>query len=321
MDTPLVSVIILTYNQENYIRQCIDSVLSQKTDYPIEVIVGEDMGTDKTREICKQYTITDKRVLLPDRKENLGVTRNWISCVRQARGKYIMSLGGDDYWHNQEKIQIQADFMEAHPECVICFTDSDILYINTGKRVRSVMHAKKMSPLEGRIQRKDALGGRVYIPAGTMCIRRDMIEKHLPYDVYEKENFPCEDVPTVVILCGYGEIRYLPVSTWTYRVGQESLTNLRDYNKIRKYWMSCSNMYRALHELFPKELGPFEDEAFFVSNVNHALLMAAYENNDYESARFFAKSDPRKGLSAKLANNVISFKMYRIWKRIRMSFN
>lgn len=316
---PLVSVIVLTYNQENYIRQCIDSILSQETDYPFEVILGEDMGTDSTREICRQYAAKENRIILPDREKNLGVTMNWIRCVQQAKGKYVMSVAGDDYWHNPEKIQIQAEFMEKHPECVICHTDKNILYTGTNKLVRDFNRTKGIIPPEGRIQ-KEVIAGREHIAAGTMCIRRDMIEEKLPFEIYEREQFPCEDWPTIVILSAFGDVRYIPVSTLTYRIGQESILNQRNYDKIRRYWKQSGNMTRVMHDLFPKELGPYEDEPYFTQYVNISLLRAAYANNDYESARNFASMDPSKGLASIMAKRKITFQLFRGWKLVKSFF-
>lgn len=319
-DSPVVSVIVLTYNQENYIRQCIESVLSQETEYPFEVILGEDMGTDSTREICKQYAAEDDRIILPDREKNLGVTMNWVRCVQQARGKYVMSIGGDDFWHNFEKIQMQVEFMEKHPECVICHTDKNILYTRTNKLIRDFNRCKGINPPEGRIQ-KEVVAGREHIAAGTMCIRRDMIVRHLPFELFEREQFPCEDWPTIVILSAYGDVRYIPVSTITYRIGQESVLNQRDYDKIRRYWKQSGNMTRVMHELFPKELGPYEDEPYFTQYVNHSLLKAAYVNNDYESAQGFARLDPSKGLAPKMARSKMTFQLFRGWELFKSFFN
>ena len=174
MPSPIVTVIILTYNQELTIRQCVDSVLAQETEFPFEVIIGEDMGKDQTRAICEQYVKDYANVFLPSRTHNLGVTMNWVKCVQEARGKYVMTVGGDDYWHNPQKIQIQVDFMEKHPECVICHTDYDILFTKTNRLSRCRNSTKGVVPPEGMIQ-KEAISGRENIAAGTMCIRRDIV--------------------------------------------------------------------------------------------------------------------------------------------------
>ena len=271
------------------------------------------MGSDKTRVICKEYADKNPMISLPERERNLGVTMNWIECIKQARGKYIMTIGGDDFWHNTDKIQIQVDYMEQHPECVLCHTDYNTLYEKTGKLVKSTNLVNRVIPPVGMIQ-KEVISGKEHISAGTMCIRKDMILKHIPFDIYEKEHFPCEDWPTIAILSAFGEIHYLPISTHTYRTGQESILNKRNYDSIRSYWAQSNNMARVIHNLFPKELEPYKDEPYFSCYVNHALLIAAYENNDFKSAHLFAKNDPQMGIAANMAKNAFSFQIYRFWR-------
>ena len=76
-------------------------------------------------------------------------------------------------------------------------------------------------------------------------------------------------------------------------------------------------MTRALHELFPTELGPYEDEPYFTQFVNHALLKAEYENDDFQSAKVFAKKDPRNTVAKRMAGNIITFKLYKCWSNIK----
>ena len=100
----MVTVCIVTYNQEKWIRQTLDSVLAQQTDYPFEIIIGEDHGTDGTRAICQEYANKYDNVTLLPSPTNLGVTANWIQCIQAGTGRYIMTCAGDDWWHNPSKI-------------------------------------------------------------------------------------------------------------------------------------------------------------------------------------------------------------------------
>ena len=223
----IVSVVLVTYNQKDYIRQSIESVLAQKTKYLYEVIIGDDCSSDGTREICLKYAMQHKNIKVVERLQNLGVSGNWADCVKRARGKYVMMLDGDDYWHNPNKIQLQVDFMEQHPECVICHTDIDTLYLKTGIITKNDKQTAGVS-----VPQRDVLSGREKMNSSTMCLRTDALLKYIPFDKYVELNFPYEDWPTIVILSAYGEIRYLPVSTATYRQGQIAITPTVDYDKI-----------------------------------------------------------------------------------------
>ncbi|HAB17548.1 MAG TPA: glycosyltransferase [Verrucomicrobiota bacterium] len=127
---PLVSVCVATYQHGGFIAQCLDGALMQKTSFPYEIIVGEDESTDETRAICIDYAdrYPDKiRLFLRSRTlstwNDNGKTRpfNGIWCRRSARGKYVAICEGDDYWTDPEKLQKQVDYLEAHPECGLCF--------------------------------------------------------------------------------------------------------------------------------------------------------------------------------------------------------
>jgi glycosyltransferase involved in cell wall biosynthesis len=117
-----VSVIIITYNHENFIQEAIESVLSQKTNFIIELIIGEDNSTDKTRSICKEYADRFPEIIrLLDSKKNLGMIKNFIRTITSGQGKYLAICEGDDYWTDTLKLQKQVDFLEANPEYVVCF--------------------------------------------------------------------------------------------------------------------------------------------------------------------------------------------------------
>ena len=308
----MVSVVVCTYNQEEWICQTLDCILAQQTDYPYEIVIGEDKGTDGTLAICQRYAAEHNNIRILDRPKNLGLAANFADCVMNAKGKYVMICDGDDYWQNPQKMQMQVDFMEAHPECVACHTGHDVLHVNTGRITPFSAERKGYVP-EGMIQ-KEIIAGRENAVCSTLCLRTETLHKHVPFDQYGLRHFPCDDWPTLVIISAYGEIRFLPVSTTTYRVGQSSLTNQKNYDSIRRFWQQSKEMVAYMYELFP-ELGEFKDAEYFDTYVYHPLLMAAYGNNDYHSAREFAKMDPKKKLATVCARIWLTFKMYRLYLR------
>lgn len=305
---PVVSVLLITYNQQDYIAQAIESVLMQKVDFPYEIVIGEDLGPDDTRAICGKYAATYDFIHILPREKNLGVAGNWCDCAQHAQGKYLMMLDGDDYWRCPDKMQMQVDFMEAHPECVVCHTNADILYMNTG----DIKPSNKHDVPEGMILH-DVMGGREQITSSTVCLRAESVKKHIPFDMYVKEDFPCEDWPTIAILSAYGEIRYLPQVTTVYRVGQASVTNEVNYDKIRRYWQRSKHMTECIYSILP-QLGKFEDLDYFDTYMYNTLLNAAYKNNDYSAAREFAAKNPhRNRLATRCAKCWLTFKLYRLY--------
>lgn len=313
---PLISVIVITYNQEKYIRQALDSIMAQETDYPFEVIIGEDFGTDDTRAICEEYAEKYPNVRMSLQEHNLGVTGNWVNCILQAEGKYIIDGAGDDYWNNPKKIQIQADFMETNPDCVVCITDYDTLYEQTGEIKHNCYESSGKRPKEGRVQR-EILQGTANINGGSLCIRKSAFDKYIPVQDFIKYSFPREDWPTLLILTAHGDLRYIPVSTMVYRVGQESITRTSDYGKIIRRTQKDKEMTEYLYSLFP-EWGPFEDGPYFDNIGYHHAMMAAYRNNDYLAARKFAKLDKFPSMATYMARTWLMFKIYRWLKHKRV---
>lgn len=115
-----VSVCVVTYNQEKYIAECLDSLVSQETDFKFEIIVGEDCSTDGTRAIVQQYVDKYPDIVKPIfHKNNVGAVENVKQVYIAAKGKYIAHMDGDDM-ALPTKLQKQFDVMERSPQAVIC---------------------------------------------------------------------------------------------------------------------------------------------------------------------------------------------------------
>lgn len=123
MADPLVSVCVITYNHENYIRQCLEGILMQQTSFPFEIIIGEDCSADNTRSIIRQIEQQHPGIVKPIyHSRNVGAARNHFEhCFTRIKGKYVAICDGDDYWTDPLKLQKQVDFLEHHPESVLCF--------------------------------------------------------------------------------------------------------------------------------------------------------------------------------------------------------
>lgn len=134
-NNPKVSIITITYNQEKYIRDALDSFIKQKTNFDFEVIVADDCSTDKTPQIIRKYTKAHPGLFKPIyRTKNMGAAENCISALRAASGQYIALCEGDDYWTDYQKLQIQSDYLDEHPDCSLCFHPVKVFFEdNLGK--------------------------------------------------------------------------------------------------------------------------------------------------------------------------------------------
>lgn len=124
MESPVVSICCLTYNHEPYIRQCLDGFVMQKTNFPIEILIHDDASTDRTQDIIREYEAKYPNIIKPIyQKENQyskGVKVSLVYNYSRAKGKYIALCEGDDYWTDPYKLQKQVDFLESHPDYVMC---------------------------------------------------------------------------------------------------------------------------------------------------------------------------------------------------------
>jgi glycosyltransferase involved in cell wall biosynthesis len=119
---PKVSVHMPAYNHEAYIAEAIESVLSQKTDFRFELVIGEDCSTDGTRAVARGYARQHpEQILLLEHSHNLGIWENDQSILRACRGEYIAWLEGDDYWCSDTKLQRQVDLLDRHADMSACF--------------------------------------------------------------------------------------------------------------------------------------------------------------------------------------------------------
>ena len=121
---PLVSVICKAYNHEKYIRKCLDGFISQKTNFPFQVIIHDDASTDNTANIIHEYELKYPNIILPiyekDNQWSKGkkIVREFI--YPYIKGKYIASCEGDDYWCDPLKLQKQIDALEKNKTCRLC---------------------------------------------------------------------------------------------------------------------------------------------------------------------------------------------------------
>lgn len=184
MDGIEVSIICLTYNQEKYIRDTLDGFLIQQTNFSYEILVHDDVSTDGTVEILKEYQqkYPNKiRLILEEENQySKGVDLTKDICFPLARGKYIAFCEGDDYWTYKGKLQAQYDIMEADPEISLCYHNA-VVY-NEGK---DTLFLNVFSHKSGYIKDRDVIcPTKGWYPTASSFYRaeylRDYPDLHAP---------------------------------------------------------------------------------------------------------------------------------------------
>lgn len=148
-----VSVCIMTYNQKEFIEECINSILRQETTFSFEIIIGEDESNDGTREICLAYAkkYPEKiRLLLHKRANNIKINDkptgrfNFLYNLLHARGEFIALCEADDFWTDNFKLTKQVQLLENNPQCTGCFHDFQINYVgNSRSRIQKYRGIKQ----------------------------------------------------------------------------------------------------------------------------------------------------------------------------------
>jgi glycosyltransferase involved in cell wall biosynthesis len=116
---PKISVCVVTYNHEKYIRQCLQSVVDQEVNVELEIIVCDDCSTDKTREIINEFSLAYPAIIKPIFLEkNIGAFKNFIQTHNRACGEFVSHCDGDDYFL-PNKLQAQFDYLSAHQDCAV----------------------------------------------------------------------------------------------------------------------------------------------------------------------------------------------------------
>lgn len=131
-----LSVSIVTYQQADTVAEALAGVLAQRTRFPFELVVGDDSSTDGTQASLRELAARAGRpvkLLLAERNHGDFGLSNYLATIDACRGEYIALLDGDDYWTDPEKLQCQVDFLDRHPECVLCAHRVEHRY-DTGQR-------------------------------------------------------------------------------------------------------------------------------------------------------------------------------------------
>jgi glycosyltransferase involved in cell wall biosynthesis len=126
-----VSIFLLTYNQEQYISQTLESILSQETDFSYKIIIGDDASEDNTSLICSEYASRfPEKIEYHRHCNNLGLMGNFVKTATRLKGKYIAICDGDDYWLDSLKLQKQVNFLEENHKYALVGTGVQLVLKN-----------------------------------------------------------------------------------------------------------------------------------------------------------------------------------------------
>lgn len=251
--SPLVSVVCITYNHSKYIEKTFRGFMEQVTSFPFEIIVGEDCSTDDTLEQCKvfQNQHPDK-VRLLTWSSNVGSTANFLRCLMQCRGKYVAFCEGDDFWCCSSKLQKQADYLESHSECGFVHANANVIS-DDYKKDFSTWHSKLNEQFffQWDNANQDLLDRKVQIATGTVMIRRSVLFSLLSRypEVYTRVR-ALGDLQLWSGALSESRQHYMADVVSSYTLSNNSATRCADPRKRLKFIVDVLEARLEINELF-----------------------------------------------------------------------
>ena len=201
MQEIMFSVAIITYNQEKYIAQTLDSILSQEHNYKYEIVIGEDCSSDNTKKIIEEYVAKYPQIIKPIyNNPNKGIIKNYFNVINNCQGKYIMECAGDDYWL-PNKVNTQISFMEENKNVGMCYGKA-LFYENDNKKFQKKKFGTKWVKFNQLIQDNK-------IPALSVCIKNEIIKKYIKDINPEEKKWLMEDYPLWIWISKNSKIHFI----------------------------------------------------------------------------------------------------------------
>ena len=245
-ESTLVSVCVQTYKHENYIKQCLDGILMQKTNFEFEILLGEDDSPDRTREICIEYA--DKypnkiRLFLHDRSNVIYINGNatgrynFIYNLTNAKSKYIALCPGDDYWTDPLKLKKQVNFLEKNDDVNIVHTEIDWLNEQDHHIIKN--YYKSINYYLPEIYDINHFYLNSKMRTLTFCFRSKCMEGFS--DLLLKNSWTVGDTALVLYITKNKKIGFIDDCTGVYRRGNETASISKNPSKQFNYWKNASS--------------------------------------------------------------------------------
>lgn len=243
---PLVTVFCLTFNQKDYIKQCIDSLLEQKVKFAYEILINDDASNDGTFEILEEYKEKYPEIIKIVSHEENQFSKGKRSFIARyllplARGKYFAVCEGDDYWIDSLKLQKQVDFMEENKDNALCFHPVEIR--TEGSKDTEIFPGQKKDRSVERLLREN------FIHTNSVMYRRQT------YDEIRTDVMPA-DWYLHLYHAQYGSIGFIDAVMSVYRKHKDSMwASVRSDKEI--FWRKFGSMHLVFHarilELYGKD--------------------------------------------------------------------
>lgn len=264
MDEIILTVFCLAYNHEKYIRKTLEGFVSQKTKYKFKVIVHDDASTDATALIIREYADKYPDLIFPIFQEqnqySKGVRIFSTFIKPMVEGKYLAMCEGDDYWLDEDKIEIQLSYLEEHPECHLCVHNTEKIN-EEGKSLNKFFNIETKDRDYTAKDVIEAGGGGLFHLSSFMYLFEDALVR--PEEFYIRQ---VGDYSLAIWLSTLGNVHYFGRVMSAYRVGsinswvKKNVKNASKSKKIEYY----QRLIDSLKKMSDYTKGKYKDSFGFM---------------------------------------------------------
>lgn len=277
----MVSIRCITYNHEPYIRQCLEGIVIQKTDFRFEAVVHDDASTDGTAAIVREYAEKYPDIIKPILETENQFSKHDGSLDRimedNCRGKYIALCEGDDYWTDPLKLQKQVDFLETHPEYGMVYTAYRQQNDVTGK-IHDVLTSPDIKH-DGSFKWK-LLEQKVMVGTCTAMIEAQLLKK-IRSIKDDFQGYMMGDTQIWFNAARLSRVGYIPDVTGVYRKQPTGATSNFNAERRSIFLRNCLDMFMHLANKYG---APKNTRDSILKTYSNTLIRFYINNNDYASA-------------------------------------
>lgn len=274
MEQPLVTIIMLTYNQQPYIEDALNGILNQCVSFSYEIIIHDDYSKDNTRNILrkyqKEYPNLIKLILPNENRYSKGIDM-FDCCMQQAKGKYIAWCEGEDVWLTTSKLQHQIDFLEQNVEYSLVYTDLNIF---VEKKNIIIKDAIKIGYIKPPTSFKSHLYQAGFLAPLTWVFRKDCYVPNIIRDVDWSYSISLD-------LFAHGKVKFLAETTAFYRIFTHSVSNSSTISELVKFGEGLIKIKKKYIKRYNYLLSESEVNNI-ISSSYCKYLMAAIAVNDID---------------------------------------
>lgn len=281
--TPVISVLVTTYNMQKYIARAIESILSQEIKVPMEIIVADDCSTDDTLNIIEEYQKKyPEKINILYAKTNKGLITNFYIGLQNCKGDFIATLDADDYWIDSYKLQKQYDLLQSHEDAAFIYTN--FYFENNKTKHRSIALKQNHQPDNDNLYIDMLMN--LWPQISTPLIRKSFLNFE-ELNEFVKLNFHCQDLPLFLNLSLKAKAIYLPHITTVYSVIQGSMSRNIDIKKR----INIFHKTKTIEDYFINKF-PIPNHLNIKRNFlfKQKCLLASWFSNNFEYVKSFTKN-------------------------------